>query len=140
MKITNFDTGKKRKDDQVDIIIRKKKKKLEETEETLPFQRADITPTTKTTTIGSLKDLKAGQLLTFTAMANNLSPIKEITKRATNEKLHVRDCQITDPTGSIKLVLWQSFAEQVKDGQTYKFTNLRLKSKNGKLSLGTTQM
>ena len=41
VKITNFDTGKKRKDDQVDIIIRKKTK-LEETEETLPFQRTSV--------------------------------------------------------------------------------------------------
>ena len=88
VKITNFDTGKKRKDDQVNIIIRKKTK-LEETEETLPFQCTDIMPTTKNTTIGSLKDLKAGQLLTLTAMATNLSAIKEVTKRPTNEKLHV---------------------------------------------------
>ena len=73
-------------------------------------------------------------------MATNLSPIKEVIKRPTNEKLHVRDCQITDRTGSIKFVPWKSFAEQVKDGQTYKFTNSRLKSENVKLSLRTTQI
>ena len=38
----------------------------------------------------------------------------------------------------VKLVLWASFADNIVDGQTYKFSNLRLKSKNGKVSLGTT--
>ena len=50
----------KRKGDGVDIIIRKKTK-LEDLKE-MPFDHLDVTPTTTTTTIGSLKDLKAGQL------------------------------------------------------------------------------
>ena len=97
-----------------------------------------MTSTTTTTTAGSLKDLKAGQLLTLTAMASNLGTIKEVNKRTAGDEITVRECQITDPTGSVKLVLWASFADNIVDGQTYKFSNLRLKSKNGKVSLGTT--
>lgn len=94
-----------------------------------------MTSTTTTTTVGSLKDLKAGQLLTLTAMANNLGSIKELNKRATGEKVNIRECQITDPTGSVMLVLWASFADNIVDGQTYKFSNLRLKSENGTMAL-----
>lgn len=71
-------------------------------------------------------------------MANNLGSIKEVNKKATGE-VNVRKCQITDPTGSVKLVLWASFADNIVDGQTYKFINLHPKSENGKVSLGTTQ-
>ncbi|KAJ7391599.1 hypothetical protein OS493_017296 [Desmophyllum pertusum] len=69
VKMTNFETIKKRKGSELDIIIRKKTK-LEEIKDD-PFDRSDVVATTTTTTIGSLKDLKAGQLLTVTAMANN---------------------------------------------------------------------
>lgn len=137
VKLSNFQTSNKRKGDGVDIIIRKKTK-LEDLKD-VPFDRLDVTSTTTTTTVGSLKDLKAGQLLTLTAMANNLGSIKELNKRATGEKVNIRECQIIDPTGSVMLVLWASFADNIVDGQTYKFSNLRLKSENGKVSLGTTQ-
>lgn len=54
------------------------------------FDRLDASTTT--TTIGSFKDLKASQLLTLTAMEKNLGSTKEVTKRATGEKISVRDC------------------------------------------------
>ena len=72
-------------------------------------------------------------------MANNLGSIKEVKKKANGEKVNIKECQITDPTGSVKIVLWASFADNIADGQTYKFSNLHLKPENGKASLGTTQ-
>ena len=80
VKLSNFQTSNKRKGDGVDIITRKKTK-LKDLKE-VPFDCLDVTQTTTTTTIGSLKDHKAGQLLTFTAMANNLGSIKEVNKKA----------------------------------------------------------
>ena len=136
IKLANFEMGNKRKGHPIDIIIRKKTI-LQELTEDLPFERADII--SKSATIGSLKDLKPGQLLTLTAMVSNLSSTKEIVKRTTGEKVAIREGQITDPTGTVKLALWESFTDQVVDGDTYKFVNLRLKSDNSKLSLSTTQ-
>ena len=34
---------------------------------------------------------------------------------------------LLDPTGSIKVVFWEAFVDTVEDGNTYKFTNLRVK-------------
>lgn len=132
VKLSNFQTSNKRKGDGVDIIIRKKTKLEDLKDVHVPFDRLDVTSTTTTTTVGSLK---AGQLLTLTAMANNLGSIKELNKRATGEKVNIRECQIIDPTGSVMLVLWASFADNIVDGQTYKFSNLRLKSENGTMAL-----
>ena len=63
-----------------------------------------------------LKDVQAGQLLSVSALVTNLSAITVVKKRNTGENLTVRECQLTDPTGSIKLVLWQSFVEKVEEG------------------------
>lgn len=139
VKITNFETDNKRKGHPVDVIIRKRTR-IDELSEALPFTRRDIFASKgKTTSIGSLKDVQAGQLLSVSALVTNLSAITVVKKRNTGENLTVRECQLTDPTGSIKLVLWQSFVEKVEEGQTYKLTNLRLKTENSKASLVTTQ-
>ena len=55
--------------------------------------------------------LKRCQLLTVTALVSNLEPAKEVVKRATNEKITVTECQLTDPTGTIELVLWEEFVK-----------------------------
>ena len=72
-------------------------------------------------------------------MANNLGSIQEVSKRTTGDKINARECQITDPTRSVRLVLWASFADNIVDGQSHKFSILHLKSENGTVSLGTTQ-
>ena len=59
---------------------------------------------------------KTSKLLTLTAMEKNLGSTKEVTKRAIGEKINVRDCQITDPTESVELVLWGTFADNIVDG------------------------
>lgn len=71
--------------------------------------------------------LKGGQLLTVTALVSNVEPAKEVVKRTTNE-ITVTEWQLTDPTGTIKLVLWEEFVKQVSNGDTCKFENVRLKT------------
>lgn len=78
-------------------------------------------------TTGSLNMLKGGQLLTVTALVSNVEPAKEVVKRTTNE-ITVTEWQLTDPTGTIKLVLWEEFVKQVSNGDTCKFENVRLKT------------
>lgn len=57
VKLNNFQTSIKRKGHGVDIIIRKKTK-LEDLKE-VPFDHLDVIPTTTSTIVGSLKDLKS---------------------------------------------------------------------------------
>ena len=137
IKMSNFIVGKKRPGLPVDVVIRKRTTLQRLTPDDVPFQHVETIR--KAATIGSLKDLKPGQLLTITAMVSNLTATKEVVNKATQQKVLVRECQLTDPTGSSKLVLWDKFPDQVTDGSTYKFINLRLKSENAKLSLSTTQ-
>ena len=54
--------------------------------------------------------LTGGQLLIVTALVSNVEPAK-VVKRATNEKITVTECQLTDPTGTIELVLWEEFVK-----------------------------
>ena len=61
VKITNYETGSKRKGFPPDVII-KKRTTVDELSHSLPFERQKSSGSTKAT-IGSLKDLQRGQLL-----------------------------------------------------------------------------
>lgn len=129
--------GKKRDGYPVDIIIQEKKSKLEELQNNLNFERADFAP--KSLIIGSLKDIRPNQMLSIVGLVSGITPIKQVTIRTSNLSVSVRECQITDPSGSVKLTLWEDFVSQVEEGQTYKLVNVRLKSDNGHVSLSTTK-
>jgi hypothetical protein len=103
------------------------------------FTREDIEPTTTEAIIGHLQNLKAAQLLNIKGYVNCLTPVKTVTQKSNQTEVDVRECQLTDHTGSVKLVLWGKFTTKVENGQTYQFVNLRLKSANAKLHLSTTQ-
>ena len=110
MKITNFGTGIKRKGLPPGVII-KKRTRIDELSHSLPFEWQTSSGSTKAT-IGSLKDLQPGQLLTVSGMASNLTDSKIVKKRASRH-ISVRECQLTDPTGSVKLVMWDSFVDKI---------------------------
>ena len=110
MKITNFGTGIKRKGLPPDVII-KKRTRIDELSHSLPSEWQTSSGSTKAT-IGSLKDLQPGQLLTVSGMASNLTDSKIVKKRASRH-ISVRECQLTDPTGSVKLVMWDSFVDKI---------------------------
>ena len=75
----------------------------------MPFECNKVSPASKAVTIGSLNMLTGGQLLTVTALVSNAEPAKEVVKRATNEKITVTECQLTDPTGTVGGVCEISF-------------------------------
>lgn len=137
VKITNYDeTGNKRKGLPPDVII-KKRTRIDELSHSLPFERQKSSGSTKAT-IGSLKDLQPGQLLTVSAMASNLTDSK-IVKTKASRHISARECQLTDPTSSVKLVMWDSFVDKIQEGKTYVFNNVRLKREGAILSLVTSQ-
>lgn len=50
------------------------------------------------------------------------------------------ECFLSDPSGTIKLTLWEDKINDVKEGKTYTFHNVRVikEYKSDKLALGTT--
>ena len=136
VKLTKFKLGSKRPGKPIDIIL-KKETKLDQLD-TLSFPFKD-TPQTKEVQIGNLNMFRAGQLLSLTAMVTNIQPAKDVTIKATNKTVLLQECLLTDPSGSIKLVVWENFVNKCKSGNTYKFDNLRLKSDNAQKSLSTSQ-
>ena len=135
-KIANYETGNKRKGFPPDVIINKRTR-IDELSHSLPFKRQKASGSTKAT-IGSLKDLQPGQLLTVSGMVSNLTDSKVVKTKAKRD-ISVRECQLTDPTSSVKLVMWDSFVDKVQEGKTYVFNNLRLKREGAILSLVTSQ-
>ncbi|CAH3186019.1 unnamed protein product, partial [Porites evermanni] len=95
-------------------------------------------PIPPTNNIASLMGVHYQQLVTITTKVTQLGGTKKVSTRSgLKEKA---ECYLVDPSGSIKLILWESLFQEVQDGKTYTFNNLRvLKEYNtGKLALGTT--
>ena len=76
--------------------------------------------------LGNLKNIAAEQLITIKAKIVNLSGVNVVP--LANETLRKREIDISDPTGTSKLLLWEESCEQsLESGVTYIFSNFRLK-------------
>lgn len=75
--------------------------------------------------IASLAAVNNRQLVTLKAEITQLSGIKRIsTQYGIKRKL---EGILSDAHSSIRIILWEDFTEQVKDGDTYNFKNLRVR-------------
>lgn len=137
IKVPNARLGNKRPGYPQDIII-PNKARIEQIDPLPGFQHQAMDTETKCS-IGNLNNLKTGQLISITAYVNCLTSIKEVTQKSTKQQVSVRECMLTDSTGSVKLVLWGTFTSKVANGNTYHFTNIRIKSNDSKFHLSTTQ-
>lgn len=137
VKLTNFKLGTKRHGKPLDIIV-KKETRLEKVRD-ISFPIKPL-PSAIEVKIGNLNMFRPGQVLSITAMVTNIQPKKEVTKKTTKQIISLQECQLTDPTGSIKLVMWEDFVQKCENGKTYKFKNIRLKAESGQKSLSTTQI
>ena len=109
-----------------DIII-PKKAKIQILEPIPGFEHEPMEAKNIECTIGNLQHLKSQQLITIKAYVNCLTDVKQVTQKTTQQQVNVRECQVTDATGSTKLVLWGAFTSQVQNDKTYEFKNLRIK-------------
>ena len=103
------------------------------------FQHQHVEPQITATTIVNLQNLKIAQLITIKGYVNCLTPIRQVTQKATQSQVDLRECQLSDAAGSVKLILWGRFTTEVQNNQTYEFHNLRIKSDDVKVHLSTTQ-
>ena len=87
----------------------------------------------------NLNNIAAEQLITVKAKIVNLSGVKVVP--LANETLRKQEIDISDPTGTSKLLLWGENCEQSLDsGVTYIFSNFRLKVRGKSRYLNSPKM
>ena len=92
----------------------------------------------QTNNIASLSGVHFQQLITIKAKVTNMGATK--TVNTSNGVKRKADCYLIDPSGTIKLTLWEDFINDVQEGKTYTFHNVSVikEYKSDKLALGTT--
>ena len=95
-------------------------------------------PIPQTNNIASLSGVHFQQLITIKAKVARMGASKMVT--TSNGVKRKADCYLTDPSGTIKLTVWEDFINDVQEGKTYTFHNVRVikEYKSDKLALGTT--
>jgi len=106
--------------------------------DSLPFTYSDSLTTTGTASISSLAQVAAEQLVTVKAQVSHVSGVKKIpTSR--QGVLHKQEVIIRDPTGSIKVVLWESYVNSLDTNTTYLLQNLKVKVNKQERYLNTAK-
>ncbi|CAB3979082.1 Hypothetical predicted protein [Paramuricea clavata] len=111
-------------------ILMNSRTQLEETN--VDFDFVEIPPIEN---ISSLSAINENQLVTLKAKVVQLSGEKIITTRSGPKKK--REGFLVDPFGSIRIVIWESFCEDVEDGETYNFKNIRVKNDSSEVYVTT---
>ena len=128
VKLQNFDIDKK---DNTSVLMGAKVRLSE-----VPVSFA-ITPLPSTVNLASLTAVNENQLVTLNAKLTQLSGTKRIdTKYGLKKKA---SAFLIDPYGGLKIDLWEDFINEVKEGGTYTFANVRVRKDNytGNLSVTT---
>ena len=86
----------------------------------IDFPKVDM-PTTIDLSI--IKTLCVGQLVCFKAKVNQLNKPKQVQ----SGRLQMVEGILLDPSCTMKVILWQEFGNQVVEGYTYMFNNVRVK-------------
>lgn len=113
IKITNFNV----KDDNVLMNARVKIERLFDN----PFEIKEM-PSSQN--IAMLSSVSNNQSLSLKAKVVQLTGIKRVpTKNGIKSKA---ECWLLDPSGTVRLTIWEEFTAQVTEGNTYTFHNLKL--------------
>ena len=99
------------------------------------FERKILPQTLNLSLLNSVFD---GQLITIKAKVINLTAVSKFTS-STSGVLNKAEADLLDPHGSAKLTLWGHFTSEVMEGNTYQFTNLRVRKDNHKIYLNTAK-
>ncbi|CAB3986871.1 Hypothetical predicted protein [Paramuricea clavata] len=86
--------------------------------------------------VSSLAAVNDKQIVSFKAKVATLSGTKRVDTR--NGVKRKAEALLVDPHGGVKLVLWEDFILQVKEGLTYTFTNVRVRKNNTNASVSVS--
>ena len=84
------------------------------------FQKQQLPSTMN---ISNAKLVCPGQITTIRAKVAHTHPPKQVSSK----NLLMQNVVIVDPSGTIQLTLWEKYVHQVKAGNTYTFTNIRVR-------------
>ena len=90
------------------------------------FERKTLPQTLNLSLLNSVFD---GQLISIKAKLINLTAVTKFTT-STSGVLNKSEADLLDPQGSARLTLWEDFTSQLMEGNTYHFTNLRVRKDN----------
>ena len=70
--------------------------------------------------LSTIKSVCPGQIVTVTAKVTHLYPSKTVG----SENLQLQHAIIADPSGTMKMTLWENFVGSIKQGDTYTFRDI----------------
>ena len=111
-----------RNEDSTDILMNEKV--VIQELPSIDFERKELVP--EELNIAKLSSIMPEQIIDLKAKVINLQKSGKIRTNSDNP-LCKREGLLLDPSGSIKIVLWESDTEKIEEGQTYMFKSLRLK-------------
>ena len=102
----------------------------------IPFAMSNITTADDVTNIPSLMNVTAEHVITLKAQVTHIAPVKNIISQRHGE-LQKQEIMLRDPSGTIKLVLWQQYVNTLIVNTTYVLQNMKLKVYNDERYLNT---
>ena len=73
-----------------------------------------------TMNLSTIKSVCSGQIVTVTAKVTHLYPSKTVGSK----NLQLQHAIIADPSGTMKMTLWENFVGSIKQGDTYTFRDI----------------
>ena len=73
-----------------------------------------------TMNLSTIKSVCPGQIVTVTAQVTHLYPSKTVGSK----NLQIQQAIIADPSGTMKMTLWENFVGSIKQGDTYTFRDI----------------
>jgi hypothetical protein len=86
----------------------------------------NFVPSDRITSLDTIKNAIGEQFVTVKAKVHSLDSVKKITTKL-NQTLDKQEGILLDPSGQMKILLWQDQVNSIKEGETYIFKNLRVK-------------
>ncbi len=86
----------------------------------------NFVPSDRITSLDSIKNAISEQFVTVQAKVHTLGDVKKITTKL-NKTLDKQEGILLDPSGQMKILLWEDQVNSIETGQTYVFKNLRVK-------------
>ena len=86
----------------------------------------NFVPSDKITLLDSIKNAIAEQFVTVKGKVHSLGTVKKITTKL-NKTLDKQEGILIDPSGQMKILLWEDQVNSIETGETYIFKNLPVK-------------
>lgn len=104
--------------------------------EKIPFAMSKIITPNDVTNIASLMNVTAEQIITLKDEVTHVASVKNLISQH-HGQLQKQEIILRDPTGTIKLVLWEQYVNALVVNTTYMLQNLKFKVFNDERYLNT---